>query len=403
MTLRKNGFVWRVSLIIATASLASLASLASGDSLSPAAKSMLPPPWRVSALWPNLDTVQRHPANRFHGFASVYSRKDWHRFLAAYGPAQRRVLMELDSQRNAFARQLLVRAAESRHNGYARLLALRAFAETFQHTSGSPLAVKALHIYLQHLSPEDIKNPILVAPVWTMAHELAWLGATPYSVRSDMAVVAEKANVQLSIDLLHAGQYTAAEKVAAMLPILETNRVRQDARLMGQMGTARALSRQSVAEINFIATQLPLVDQNPQAAMYVILYAAYVQPQRRLIIQIMRHWPHSAVYKLGDLILMSHPTPLQQYQRAQLIIAGCHGLPGRTVLRDRSYYAALNDLIDFRRAKSTQWDRVHRTLARIAIARLLESYALPSPDVNPLADLIKPPPVNAHRRKAAAE
>jgi hypothetical protein len=387
-TLLKNGFC-KCTLFLAAIVILAVGRRSLADTLSPAGRGLLPAQWQVSKLWPNLDTVQKDPAPEFAGFGGVYTRKDWQRFSRAYLAAERRLLLELDSQRNAFARQLLSRAAKSRHNGYARLLVLRAFADTFEHTSGSPIAVKALRLYLRRLSSGDIKNPVLVAPVWTMAHELAWLGATPFAIRSQMSVVAEKANVQLAMDLLRAGQYTAAQKVVAMLPILETNRVRRNALLMSQMGTVRALTRQSIAEINFVGAQLPLVYQSPRAAMYVLLHAAYVQRQDSLIRRIMRHWPHSDVYKLGALLLARNPTPMERYQRAQLVIAACHGL-GRNILRDRSFYAALNDLVAFRRAKSTRWDRVHRTLAKITIAHLIERFALPDPKVNPLADLIKP-------------
>lgn len=376
------------------------ASRSVADTLTSAARSLLPSQWKASALVPDLDTVQRHAAPQLSGFRPVYSHRDWLRFERRWGPGEKKLMMELDSQRNAFARRLLKHAARARRNGYARLLALRAFAETFQHTSGSPIALRALHSYLRHLTPEDIKNPVLVAPVWTMAHELAWLGAVPYRVRSQMAVVAEKANVQLSMDLLRAGQYTAARKIVGMLPIHETTRVRRNAVLMGQMGTVRALTRQSFAEINFIGGQMPLVDQNPQAAMYVLLHAAYVQPQRTLIRRIMRRWPHSAVYQLGRLLLARKITPMQQYRRALLIIAACHGL-SRSILRDRSFYAALNDLIAFRRSKATRWDRIDRALAKIKIAHLIERFALPTPHVNPLAALIGLPSATASGNPSA--
>ncbi|MGC8560159.1 MAG: hypothetical protein ACP5O1_05705 [Phycisphaerae bacterium] len=384
--------IW-IALLITTALLSGLMR-ARGDSLTPDALSLLPAQWKASSLAPNLDTEQRRPAHVFAGFKPVYSHHDWRQFSAKYGAGEKKLLMELDSQRNVFAGHLLTRAAATHRNGYARLLALRAFAETFQHTSGSPLAVKALHTYLRHLAPDDINNPVLVAPIWTMAHELAWLGATPYAVRSQMAVVAEKANVQLAMDLLRVGQYTAAKEIIAQLPILETNRVRRNALLMSQMGTLRALTRQSIVEINFVGSQMPLVDQNAQAAMYVLLHAAYVQPQPSLIRQIIRHWPHSVVYELGELLLAKKPTPTQQYRRAQLIIAACHGL-GRSILRDRSFYAALNDLIAFRQAKSTQWDRIHRALAKITIAHLIERFALPNPHVDPLAPLVGCPTTTA--------
>ena len=389
--LRQNRL--RMALLV-TAVLLDAGGIARGDSLTPGALSLLPAQWKASSLAPNLDTEQRRPAHLFAGFKPIYSRRDWHHFLAKYGAGEKALLMELDSQRNVFAHHLLARAAATRRNGYARLLALRAFAETFQHTSGSPLAVKALHVYLRHLAPADINNPVQVAPVWTMAHELAWLGATPYTVRSQMAVLAEKANVQLAMDLLRVGQYTAAKEIVAQLPILETNRVRRNAVLMSQMGTIRALTRQSIVEINFVGNQMPLVDQNPQAAMYVLLHAAYVQPQPTLIRRVIRHWPHSAVYELGELLLAKHPTPTQQYRRAQLIITACNGL-GRSILRDRSFYAALNDLIAFRKAKSTQWDRIHRALAKITIAHLIERFALPNPHVDPLAPLVGRPTATA--------
>ena len=376
---------------LVTAALLGAAGIARCDSLTPGALSLLPAQWKASSLTPDLDTEQRRPAHVFAGFKPIYSRHDWRHFLAKYGAGEKALLMELDSQRNVFARHLLTRAATTRRNGYARLLALRAFAETFQHTSGSPLAVRALHIYLRHLAPADINNPVRVAPVWTMAHELAWLGATPYTVRSQMAVLAEKANVQLAMDLLHVGQYNAAREIVAQLPILETDRVRRDMQLMSQMDTVRALTRQTIVEINFVGSQMPHVDQNAQAAMYVLLHAAYVQPQPSLIRQIIRHWPHSVVHEFGVLLLMKHPTPMQQYRRAQFIIAACHGLLGRSILRDRSFYAALNDLIAFRRAKSTKWDRIHRALAKIAIAQLLERFALPTPHVDPLASLVGRP------------
>ncbi len=400
--LKRSNHLCRRLIIAASAFgiLVAHAAFGSLQAISPAALQLLPAQWKADRLWPNLDTEQASAAKPIAGYACIYSSRDWHRFTMAYGAAQHRLLYELDSARNAFAKTLLAAAAKTHRAGYCRLLCLRAFAVTFQHSSGSALAASALKLYMHCVPMAQIGNPVEIAPIWTMSHELAWLGATPLPLRERMAVVAEKANVQLSVDLLNSGQYQAAQAVVAMLPIHETNRVRRNAVLMGQMGTVRALTRQSVAEINFIGRKLSVAGQNQQAAMYVMLHAAFVHPQLPLVRRLMRRWPHTDVYRLGDLLLSHQPTPMQRYQRAELIIKACHGL-SRGILRDRAFYAALRDLLAFRRAPSTRWNRVHRALAKITIAHLIERYAMASPHADALAPLIGTPSASSVPHVAA--
>ncbi len=346
---------------------------------------LLPPTIVLHDLWPDLSLVQKQPCTATPGMKPLYSMADWRWYQRRYGAQARRVKYEYLSKRLAFAAAMLKQAQREPHRGRARLLCLRVFALCYQSRSGSPLAQAAVSRYMQVTKLHSI---VQIAPIWQMANLLAYLAATPLVDRRRYDILAEQANVQLTLELLWAGQVRAAYRVVRHLGIHETLTVRADRKLMFEMSVARTIVRQTQRMLHDLDRQYRLMLAGQEsAAMEVYLYAAVVSPRPHLRAWILRRWSRSPVGALDRSMVACRRDPSQCYPCARALQAEAQVLPAG-ILRNRVLFAALTDYLRYLKLPLNRHNRVERTLSRIAVQQVIEQGARPNPNINPLQGLV---------------
>ena len=348
---------------------------------------LLPPAITVSDLWPDLTLNQSVPSIAPGHFPPLYSAQDWRRYEKTYAPKISTAMRHRVLDKIAVAGSLLDKAGKMRHHGLARLLDIKAFALTFQSRLGSPVAQRALAQYMTLVSPDNI---VEIAPIWTMSQLLAYLGATPPQDREHFAALAERADVQLTIRLLRYAQVAAAARTVRLLVIEETLPVRQNPVLMGQISNTRALTSQTVTMMDYLDQQYhQLIKGDVAAATPIYLYALVIQNEPLVRRQIVRRWPTSVPAKIEKLLASAPVNPHADYDVAKLLHQAGSALPWG-ILRDRTLYASLQHYHIFLNNPITQWDRISRTLAKIAVEHLIEQGARPHPDIAPLTPFLGP-------------
>ncbi len=348
--------------------------------------SLLPKRIRLSQLWPDMSLTPQSPIQSPRGWRPVYSADDWRAFRRRFGARQDNIIRQRLSARIQLAADMLAAAHQAKRPGYERLLALRAFALTFRYHVGSPLAQRALSLYLRHIHSGNL---VQVAPVWTMANDLAFLRATPLASRRASALTAEAANVQLTMLLLNAGQVEDAARVVRHLVIHETRAVRADHPLISAMGTARVLVSQTRAMMNFLAGEYKNMGSDPQSAMNVYLYTRFIRPVPDVRAWLENRWRNNKIGRLSRALLNCKNNIHAQFVAGRYLAAAADPLPPG-ILRDRVFFAALVHYRAFMNSTETRWDRIDRTLAKIAIQHLIEQGARPNPVIMPLKNINAP-------------
>jgi hypothetical protein len=267
-------------------------------------------------------------------------------------------------------------------------LCLRVFALCFQSRSGSPLAQAAVSRYMQVAKLHSI---VQIAPIWQMSNLLAYLAATPLPDRHRYDILAEQANVQLTLQLLWAGQVQAAYRVVRHLGIHETHTVRANHQLMFEMSVARTMVHQTRRMIHDLKKQYRLMlAGHESAAMEVYLYATVVSPRRNLRDWILHRWPRSSVGELDRMMVACRTDPAECYRCARALQSQAQLLPAG-ILRNRVLFAALQDYLRYLKLPLDRHNRVARTLSRIAVQQVVEQGARPKPNINPLKGLVGMP------------
>jgi len=349
---------------------------------------ILPAPIDLEDLWPDLTLNPRSPSIVPAGFTPLYDGADWREYQKQFTDIADGLPEATASQRAEVAGQILTASEHAHDLGLARLLAIRAFALTYQSGIGSPVAQQSLRRYLELVV--DPNDPVQVAPIWTMSHLLAYLRATPAPERQQYAVLAERANVQLTMDLLAMGQLDAANRVVRMLVIHEIKAVRENSQLMSQMGIARTL----VAQTNQMIAQLDVEyakmwQGDAQAGVPIYLYSSYIGVWPQMRAAILRRWPTGPAAILDDAIQGSAVNSDDRYKAGQLLSQAAEMLPAG-ILRDRTMYQAMEKYNAFLNDPATQNDRIKRTLAQLAVQQLFQEGARPQPVLNPLKGLLGP-------------
>ncbi len=362
---------------------AAMPTTGTGDSL--ADNPLLPPAISVSDLWPDLTLNQSVPSIAPGRFPPLYSANDWRRYEKKYAPQILSAMRHRVTDKIALANSLLDKAKQTRHHGLGRLLDIKAFALTYRSRVGSPVAQRALAQYMTLVSPDNI---VEIGPIWTMSQLLAYLGATPPQDREHFAALAERADVQLTIKLLRCAQVAAAARTVRLLVIEETLPVRRNAVLMGQISNTRALTSQSVVMMDYLDQQYHLlIKGDVSAATPIYLYALVIQNEPLVRRQIIRRWPKSVPAQIQKLLASAPGNPHADYDVAKLLHDAGSALPWG-ILRDRTLYASLQHYHIFLNNPKTQWDRISRTLAKIAVEHLIEQGARPHPDIAPLTPFL---------------
>ncbi len=385
-----------IALLLTTAIGYSRQSAAATFSHAPSP--LLPPPIALHQLWPDFSLVQKQPATALPGMRPLYSTADWRWYQAKYGAESRRVKYEYLSQRLKLAALMLKQAQREAHRGRARLLCLRVFAMCFQSRTGSPMAQAAVSRYMQVAKLHSI---VQIAPIWQMSNLLAYLAATPLVDRRRYDILAEQANVQLTLELLWAGQVHAAYRVVRHLGIHETLTVRADHRLMFEMSVARTIVRQTRRMMRDLEKQYRLMlAGHESAAMKVYLYATLVSPRPRLGAWILRRWPRSSIAELDRMRHACRANPNQCYLYARALQAQAQLLPAG-ILRNRVLFAALKNYLRYLKLPLNRHNRVARTLSRIAVQQVIEQGARPNPNINPLQGLVGSSPPRPSTTRSA--
>ncbi len=373
-----------------TVSAAAAPMPASGDSL--ANNPLLPPAIPVSNLWPDLTLDQSVPSIAPGRFPPLYSANDWQRYEKKYAPQILSAMRHRLSDKIALANVLLDKARQTPHHGLARLLDIKAFALTYRSRAGSPVAQRALAQYMTLASPDNI---VELGPIWTMSQLLAYLGATPPQDREHFAALAERADVQLTLRLLRCAQVAAAARTVRLLVIEETLPVRRNPVLMAQISNTRALTSQSVAMMDYLDQQYHLlIKGDVSAATPIYLYALVIQNEPLVRRELVRRWPTSVPAQIQKLLASAPVNPHADFAVAKLLHDAGSALPWG-ILRDRTLYASLQHYHRFLNNPKTQWDRISRTLAKIAVEHLIEQGARPHPDISPLTPFLGPAATHA--------
>ena len=367
------------------------------QSIAVGALSLLPSPWALKSLWPDLAAVQRNPRAFPAGYTPVYRRRDWKRYEHDFGAAVTASGHVGGAQdRLVLAQRLLAQATAKARGGLRRLLCLRAFALSFHYRAGSAIARQAQALYLGSIT---LSNPVQVASLWRMSNELAYpYVPTPPADRLRCDKLAEASNVQLVLDLLAIGQINAAEQVVKQLGVHETRGVRADAPLMAAMATARVLVRQTREMLAYLAARCPRVAKDPRAALDVYLYARFVLPRPGLGAAMVHCWPHGTAALLEHYLRASPTHPAAAFRAARLLARIGSALPPG-ILHDRVLFAALRLYRGFLADPTTASERIQQTLARIAVGQLIGQGARPTPRLAPLAEFLTP---STHPARPAA-
>jgi hypothetical protein len=355
----------------------------------PANSPLLPAPIVAEDLWPDLSPDPQLPSIAPTGFTPLYSVQDWQEYLKQFAGPNTGPSVADENSAIALAGKMLTASQNATSIGLARLLAIRAFALTYQSSIGSPVAQQALARYMQLvINPND---PVQTAPLWTMSHLLAYLRATPVPARQQYAMLAERADVQLTMDLLVNGQLDAAGQVVRMLVIHETRAVRANTQLMAQMDMARTLVTQTDQMISDLDVDYAKMFQgDADASEPIYLYTRFVRDIPELRSAILQRWPTGAMAILDDALEGSGANIEDRYNAAQFLSQAAAKLP-EGVLRDRTMYAALENYRAYLSDPSTQSERIKRTLAHLAIEQFHQQGARPQPVVTVLQGLIGPP------------
>ncbi len=354
-----------------------------GDSL--ANNPLLPPAISVSDLWPDLSLNQSVPSIAPGRFEPLYSLADWHSYEKQFAPRILAAMQQRVSDKIAIASKLLEQAKRLRHPGLARLLSIKAFALTYQSRAGSPTAQQALAEYMTHVAPDNI---VQLGPIWTMSQLLAYLGATPPQDREHYAALAERADVQLTMMLLRYAQVAAAARTVRLLVIEETLPVRRNPVLMGQISNTRALVSQTVTMMDYLDAQYHrLITGDVSAATSIYLYALVIENEPLVRRQIVARWPAAVPAQIQKFLASASGNPHADYDAARLLQQAGSALPWG-ILHDRTLYASLLHYRAFLKNPATRYDRISRTLAKIAVEHLLEQGARPQPNIAPLTPLL---------------
>ncbi|MEI8196782.1 MAG: hypothetical protein WCI73_12860, partial [Phycisphaerae bacterium] len=370
---------------------------------------LLPGQVDLAGFWPDLSAVQKAPSIAPAGFVALYSPADWDLYKDKFGTEAAAIGKLRSSGQLEFARKLIAAArAEPRRDGLKRLLLARAAAIAYRHREGTPVAAEAIAEYQKVM---DLTVPADIAGLWTLADAMTRYATTPKPDRQKFSNLAAKANIQLTMLLLDAGQIDGALKVIKMINRHEVA-VRNDAHLRPLAGQTKALASQTAEMMQDLGDKWTLlakvVPGGPEsgrdagkenaAALSIYLYARFVKPQPELMNEILMSrggtggrttaagkakgaggsaggeagGPGRTVEHLHKILEQAKTDPLANYAAGEALkqVAEGGGL-AEGVLKHRVMAAAWQYYRAFYDSPATETQRVKRTLAGIAMQALL--------------------------------
>ncbi|NNM84501.1 MAG: hypothetical protein HKL96_01915 [Phycisphaerales bacterium] len=377
--------------------LAAMTALAAGKHRRPEPRSeavvqheagnpVLPPQVSSGDILPALDLVQTLPSIVPQGMTPLYSATDWQAFQQQFGSQAVQARRENVSARAALASKMLAAGRQSSSAGLGRLLCLRAFALCYQSRGSSDVAQQALRQFMRLADGDKV---LQVAAVWSLSHELAWLAATPLPVRMHMAVLAEKADVQLILMLLARGQLDAAHDMVHWLMIHETREVRANHVLLSQINAARILVVQNTQLADYLSQQYAKIHGGDEhAALAIYAYARFVRNDRALRRAMIAAFVHGEPASLDTMLATAKQSNHKAYRAGKYLQRLGYTFPPG-ILRHRTLHAAvkLYNICIADKGYSEE-NRVRRTLSRINIQEMRGDGARGNPNIAPLTPLL---------------
>ena len=379
---------------------------------------LLPGQVDLAGFWVDLGAVQKAPTVAPAGFVALYSPADWAVYNEKFGTEAAALGKLRSSGQLEFARKLIAAAkAEPRRDGLKRLLLARAAAIAYRHREGTPVAAEAIGEYQKVM---DLTVPADVAGLWTLADAMTRYATTPKVDRLKFSNLAAKANVQLTMLLLEAGQIDGALKVSKMINRHEVA-VRHDDRLRPLAGQTKALVSQTVEMMQDLGEKWNLLakvgtdggvtggdtGKENAAALSIYLYARFVKPQPELMNEVLmsrgvmggvaggagtgkaagQGGAVGAVGQLHKILELAKTDPVANYAAGEALkqIAEGGGL-AEGLLKHRVMAAAWQYYRAFYESPANETLRVKRTLAGIAMQALLVDGARGTPVIRPFEE-----------------
>lgn len=348
---------------------------------------LLPHQIDPAGFYPDMLAVQKNPTIPPTGYVSLYSPADWQAFRDKFGDKADAIGKQKSSGQLDFARELIAAAKDpATRPGLKRLLLVRATAIAYRHREGTPVAADAIQTYQRYM---DLSIPADVAALWTMADSMTRYATTPKPDRTKFSLLAAKANIQLSVLLLDAGQIDAAQKVVKMLTRHDVA-IRNDATLHPLANKTKTLVSETAIMMDRLAIQWQKIAQPPAngarldntAVVELYLYARYIAHQPNLMNELILRRGTSALGLLHDTLEKAKTDPQMMYNAGDSLKKVAETLP-EGVLKHRVLYAAWQQYDAFANNPSTQDERIKRTLAGITKQGVIGDGAHGTPIIHP--------------------
>ncbi len=354
-----------------------------------AANPLLPPAIPVESFFFDLALTAKSPATQIGDFAPVYSAQDWQSYRDRFSADADALAKKKSSALVEFSNKLIAAADDSAASpGLQRLLLLCAAIDCYRTRDGFPTANKAVLAYQKIL---DVKQPMQVGALWTIANAMSRTVSTPRPSRIHYSAIAARANMQLTLLLLDRDQLVAAQELQKLIGYHEgwvhtAGTTPEDRVAYGQIAAVRLLVRQTASTMDYLATQYqPAINGDDNALMAIYLYGRYVKNKPELVADLPGRKPNSPLAQLATALNAAARDPSATYTAAETLKIVASTLPDG-VLKQRTLYAALQNYRAFIEAPQTERERVKRTLARMAIESVIADGARgPAPLLNPFA------------------
>lgn len=356
---------------------------------------LLPAQVPMEGFFPELTPAPTAPTITPPGFIALYLPADWQYYQDHFATEAASAARLRSSGQLEFAQKLIAAAdAMPARSGVQRLLYLRAMAIAYRHREGTPVAARAIAQYQQII---DLSVPADVAALWTMADAMTHYATTPKPDRQRFAALAAKANIQLTMLLLDAGQIDGAQRMMKMLARHDVA-IRNDPQLRPQAALARTLVAQTATMMDYLAGQADRLRRgDTTAAMPLYLYARFVKPDPDLLQGVMARRGQSPVGHLELLLQEAQSDAMAGFNAAEALRNAADALPDG-VLKHRTLYAAWTYYDAFLKSSATERERVKRTLAGMAKQAVLTDGAHGPPHIKPF----ETPATQAATRPGAA-
>jgi hypothetical protein len=345
----------------------------------------------VDGFFVDLGVVQKLPTITPAGFAPLYTEQDWVAYRSAFGAEADAIGRLKSSGVLALAERMIAAATGPELStrdwtpGLQRLLLLRAAALVYRNRDGYPTANKAVTAYREVM---DKKAPAQVGALWTITNAMSRMAVTPKPERIRYDGIAARANMQLALLLLEADQVEAAEAIIRQVGYHE-GWLKSDPDTRAQIAQVRARVNAAATMMDFLATQYePAVRNDEAALMTVYLYGRFVKGREDLVADLPGRVPNSRLAQLAASITAAQTNPSASFAAAEnlrVVASTLPEVPGTTMIKQRTLYAALQHYRAFLNAPQTERDRINRTLARMSLESVIADGARAGTTLDPFA------------------